>query len=68
MSKYILHLIDKDPVNNQTIPCSSGQEVIFYKNKAIKMGFQVKVSRAKKENEKPKTIIIFDELITKKER
>lgn len=68
MSKYILQLIDKDPVNNQTIPCSSGQEVLFYKNKAIKMGFQVKVSRAKKEKEKPKTIIIFDELITKGEK
>lgn len=67
MSKYILHLIDKDPVNNQTIPCSSGQEVLFYKNKAIKMGFQVKVSRAKKEKERP-VMIIFDELVTKGEK
>lgn len=60
MSKYILELIDKDPVNNQIIPCSSGQEVLFYKNKVIKMGFQVKVSKAKKEKEKPITVIMCE--------
>ena len=60
MSRYILHLIDKDPVNNQTIPCSSGQEVLFCKKEAMKKGFQVKVSRAKKEKERPLTIIMCE--------
>lgn len=60
MSNYILHLIDKNPVNNQTILCSSGQEVLFHKNEAMKRGFQVKVSKAKKVKQKPVGVVIVD--------
>lgn len=48
MSKYILHLEDKDPINNMTIECDNATEAVEYKRKAQKMGFEVRVKGEKK--------------------
>lgn len=48
--RYILHLLDKDPVNNQIIECSTAQEARDYKKKAEKMGFKVTIKREGKVN------------------
>lgn len=45
--KYTLYLTDKDPANNMTIECSTGQEAAKYKNKALEQGYKVEVKGEK---------------------
>ena len=47
MSKYKLHLIDKDPKNNITIECDNASEAVEYKYKARKQGYKVTIRRIK---------------------
>lgn len=58
MSKYILELIDKNPANNMTIECDNATEVVEYKRKAQKMGFEIRVKEERmnifKKKPKPK--------------
>lgn len=47
MSKYILDLRDKDPQNDMELECSTAQEAIEYKRKAIENGYDVNIRKEK---------------------